>query len=596
MNETILKKITTSRINTSLVFMVLTVCFLTGQTDSFAETVALTWNANTESTRAGYKVYYADSPTLPFNGTGAVEGASPINVQKLTTASLSGLDPNRTHYLAITAYDTAGVESSYSSIVTIHEAIPPMTAVTAPANNVTVSGTVSVTATASDNVGVAKIEFYVNGVLQATDTATPYVYSWNTSALASGSYALMTKAYDAAGNVGQSSTVAVNVVNDTTVPVVSLTAPANSSTVSGTVAITASASDNVGVSKVEHYINGVLSFSGNIAPYTYNWNTTSVANGSYTLTVKAYDNAGNVGQSGNTTVTVNNTVLDTTVPTVTAFVLPSTSTSQTVAISSFTASDNVGVTGYLITSSSTKPLSSTTGWTATAPISVTFPAAGSKTAYAWAKDAAGNVSLSRSAVTTIALPDTTAPVVSAFTMPASSTSLTVAVSSLTATDAVGVTGYLITSSSTKPLSSATGWTASAPASVTYTTAGSKTAYAWAKDAAGNVSLSRSAVVTIALPDTTAPTVSIQGQKNISGVKGVLTITALATDNVAVSKVEFYVNGALASTATIAPYVYTWNTNALPNGTYIVMAKAYDAAGNVAQSASIKVSLPNVKFL
>src|SRR5512133_39609 len=501
MSKTIVKRTNKKLINASLVFMVMLVCFLAGQTDSFAETVALSWDANTESTLAGYKVYYADSPTLPFNGTGAVEGASPINTQKLTTATLSGLDPNRTHYLAITAYDTAGVESSYSSIVTIHEAIPPTTAVTAPANNATVSGTVSVTATASDNVGVAKIEFYVNGVLQATDTATPYVYSWNTSALASGSYALMTKAYDAAGNVGQSSTVAVNVVNDTTVPVVSLTAPANSSTVSGTVAITASASDNVGVSKVEHYINGVLSFSGNIAPYTYNWNTTSVANGSYTLTVKAYDNVGNVGQSGNTTVTVNNTVPDTTVPTVTSFALPSTSTSQTVAISSFTASDNVGVTGYLITSSSTKPLSSTTGWTATAPISVTFPAAGSKTAYAWAKDAAGNVSLSRSAVTTIAL-----------------------------------------------------------------------------------------------PDTTAPTVSIQGQKNISGVKGVLTITALATDNVAVSKVQFYVNGALASTATTAPYVYTWNTNALPNGTYIVMAKAYDAAGNVAQSASIKVSLPNVKFL
>src|SRR5512133_750321 len=154
MNETILKKITTSRINTSLVFMVLLVCFLAGQTDSFAETVALSWNANTESTLAGYKVYYADSPALPFNGTGAVEGASPINVQNLTTATLTGLDPSREHYFAVTAYDTTGVESSYSTIVTIPEAIPPATAVTAPTNNVTVSGTVSVTATANDNVGV----------------------------------------------------------------------------------------------------------------------------------------------------------------------------------------------------------------------------------------------------------------------------------------------------------------------------------------------------------------------------------------------------------------------------------------------------------
>src|SRR5512133_3471675 len=145
MSKTIVKRINKKLINTPLVFLVLLICFLAGQTESFAETVALSWDANTESTLAGYKVYYADSPTLPFNGTGAVEGASPINAQKLTTASISGLDPNRTHYFAITAYDTAGVESSYSTIVTILEAIPPTTAVTVPANNVTVSGTVSVT-------------------------------------------------------------------------------------------------------------------------------------------------------------------------------------------------------------------------------------------------------------------------------------------------------------------------------------------------------------------------------------------------------------------------------------------------------------------
>ncbi|MBT0895795.1 hypothetical protein KI811_18505, partial [Geobacter hydrogenophilus] len=66
--------------------------------------------------------------------------------------------------------------------------------------------------------------------------------------------------------------------------------------------------------------------------------------------------------------------------------------------------------------------------------------------YAWAKDAAGNVSLAKSASVTVTLPDTTVPVVSAFTLPATATSLTVAVSSFTATDNVGVTGYLITTS------------------------------------------------------------------------------------------------------------------------------------------------------
>jgi hypothetical protein len=144
--------------------------------------------------------------------------------------------------------------------------------------------------------------------------------------------------------------------------------------------------------------------AGNVTPYSYNWNTTSVANGSYTLTAKAYDNAGNIGQSSNISVTVFN---DTTAPTITAFSMPATASSTTVAISSFTTTDNAAVTGCLITESATAPSAGATGWTASAPTSFTFSAAGSKTAYAWAKDASGNVSSSRSAAVTI---DTTPPV------------------------------------------------------------------------------------------------------------------------------------------------------------------------------------------
>ena len=95
------------------------------------------------------------------------------------------------------------------------------------------------------------------------------------------------------------------------------------------------------------------------------------------------------------------TTADATLPTVTAFTIPSTSTSLNVPISSFTASDNVGVTGYLVNQSSTKPSASATGWSATAPTSYTAGAAGAITLYAWAKDAAGNVSNSRSAAVTI---------------------------------------------------------------------------------------------------------------------------------------------------------------------------------------------------
>ena len=74
--------------------------------------------------------------------------------------------------------------------------------ITAPSNGATVVGTISINATASDNVGVTKVEFYVDGALKITDTTSPYSYSWDSTAVANGSHSLTAKAYDAAHNVG----------------------------------------------------------------------------------------------------------------------------------------------------------------------------------------------------------------------------------------------------------------------------------------------------------------------------------------------------------------------------------------------------------
>lgn len=97
------------------------------------------------------------------------------------------------------------------------------------------------------------------------------------------------------------------------------------------------------------------------------------------------------------------TTADTTAPSVTAFSVPATATSLTVSITSFTATDNVGVSGFLVNESSTKPSATATGWGTTAPATYTSGSAGAKTLYAWAKDAVGNVSTSRSASVTITL-------------------------------------------------------------------------------------------------------------------------------------------------------------------------------------------------
>src|SRR5207253_202578 len=94
---------------------------------------------------------------------------------------------------------------------------------------------------------------------------------------------------------------------DTTAPTTTITAPANGATVSGTTTVTATASDNVGVTKVEIYLDGALQTSCASSPCNWSWNTTASANGSHTLSSKAYDAAGNVGSSANVGVTVSNT-------------------------------------------------------------------------------------------------------------------------------------------------------------------------------------------------------------------------------------------------------------------------------------------------
>jgi hypothetical protein len=92
---------------------------------------------------------------------------------------------------------------------------PPTVSVTAPASGATLTGTVSVTASASDNVGVTKVEFYLDGALKSTDTTSPYAWSFDTTTTANGSHSLTAKAYDAALNVGTSAAVPVTVSNPT---------------------------------------------------------------------------------------------------------------------------------------------------------------------------------------------------------------------------------------------------------------------------------------------------------------------------------------------------------------------------------------------
>lgn len=137
---------------------------------------------------------------------------------------------------------------------------------------------------------------------------------------------------------------AITVGGTTTPVVVSITAPAAGSTVSGTVNVAATATSSTRISKVEFYVNGSLKGTDTRAPYTYSWNTTSTANGLYSLTAKAYDVAGKVGQSAAVAVTVSNGVSDTIAPTVAITSPVANSTVSGTVCAAVSASDNVAVT------------------------------------------------------------------------------------------------------------------------------------------------------------------------------------------------------------------------------------------------------------
>ena len=84
----------------------------------YAMDITLAWDANIEPDIAGYKVYYeADSPGDPYEGTGATEGDSPIDVGNVASFTLTNLDDAHIYYLTVTAYNTSNLESDYSNEV-----------------------------------------------------------------------------------------------------------------------------------------------------------------------------------------------------------------------------------------------------------------------------------------------------------------------------------------------------------------------------------------------------------------------------------------------------------------------------------------------
>lgn len=222
--------------------------------------------------------------------------------------------------------------------------IPPSAAVTAPADRTSVSGTVTIHVSASDDVGVSAVECYVDGVLLGTKAGAPASFSWDTRAVGNGWHSLQACAFDAAGNSGTSSAVTVNVQNDLAAPTVRITAPSAGSIVSGTVTVAVSGSDDVGVTRVEWYLDGALKGASASASANFAWDTAATPDGVHTLSARACDAAGNAGVSASVSVTVQNSPPDTLAPAVRITSPANGAKLAKVQKIYVTASDNIGVT------------------------------------------------------------------------------------------------------------------------------------------------------------------------------------------------------------------------------------------------------------
>ena len=259
-------------------------------------TVTLTVNASDDNSVSGVE-FFVDGTSIGTDQT------APYELSWDTTGLQNG-----DYTLMARATDTAGQTTETSVTVTVNNVVvddPPIVNIASPANNSTVSANVTISASATDDIGVQSVTFEVDGVtLGSPDTTAPYEISWDTTSVQNGDYTLSAIATDSATQESAPSSVTVTVNNPPPVdnpPSVSITSPDGTRDLSNIEAITASATDDNGVVSVEFFVDGTSLFGDSSSPYAVSWDTTAVADGTYTILARATDT---IGQTDDDTLSV----------------------------------------------------------------------------------------------------------------------------------------------------------------------------------------------------------------------------------------------------------------------------------------------------
>ena len=511
-----------------------------------------------------------------FNGSTLLGTATSAPYQFSWTNVTAG-----SYTLTAKATDNLGgaATSSPIAIQVVRPNVPPTVALTAPASGTVFAApaSIAITATATDSDGtVAIVEFYNGTTLLGTSTSAPYQFSW--ANVAAGAYALTAKATD---NLGAATTSApVNITVDAP-PIITFTSPSSGAkfVAPAAISLVAAATDSDGsVAKVEFYQGGTPLGTVTSAPYQFAWN--NVTAGNYSVTAKAYDNAGASTLSSAITINVYG-------PPTVVLTAPANS-----AI--FNAPANVALTAAATVPSGTVAKveyfqgGTKIGESTASPYAFTWTnvAAGVYTLTAKVTDGLGATATSAPvAITVDSLPTVTltAPANNAnFTAPA-----TVALSA-SASDSDGSIAKVEFYQGSTLLGTAT----SAPYQFSWANVvvGSYALTAKATDNLGGATTSSPVAIQVAKPNV-PPTVSLTAPVDgtVFPAPASITLSATAADSDGtVAKVEFFDGTTKLGEATSAPYQYVWPNVA--RGSYVLTAKATDNAGAATTSASVAITV------
>lgn len=316
-----------------------------------------------------------------------------------TSLTVTGLATNTPYDVKVQAEDGSGNPSSSSAnTTTVTTAYAGSVAPTQPSllysPTATVTGGIRLSWNAStDPAGIAGYYVYRNGRRMATVTSTSYTDPAS-DLYPNAGYSYDVEAFDSAGNISAPTPVLSTIsptasTTDTTAPsAASVTSPTTGSTVSGTVTLTASASDNTGVARVQYYVDGSLLGQSATSPFSFSWNTGATYAGTHVLYARAFDAAGNYSTMSVTTVSVGNgSPADTTAPTVPTN-LTATAISATQVNLSWAASTDNALAGYYVYRNNTRVATITgTSWSDSSVVAST-----TYSYYVSAYDTSGNVS------------------------------------------------------------------------------------------------------------------------------------------------------------------------------------------------------------